>query len=297
MSRSVRLARNFFPLLLVVTVLIPFASASGPYVIGSANTVTADPNVARPSTNALRGAAFQRRAVLRFQCGEFYLHSALRLSRPVGQGGARSGHQSERRNSIRPHCQFLAGPGEHLFRHHGRAFPNIGPSWHIENDLTDYSSIFYTAQSGQADIGNTLCCGLTSTIFASAALEFYPLAKGRNRAGSRPGVGRSPAAPSGGTVALNSTSSTALRHLHPAHERRATRIWMSTRKVSRTTNSGTPALPTTWPRNWRTAAIPASARPKSQSTGNRRAWRRSLPGFSPVASILSYGSRSPECRL
>ncbi|MGB6801468.1 MAG: hypothetical protein WBE31_04330, partial [Candidatus Sulfotelmatobacter sp.] len=50
MPRSFRVARNFFPLLLVATVFIPLASASGPYVIGSANTVTADPNVTRPST-------------------------------------------------------------------------------------------------------------------------------------------------------------------------------------------------------------------------------------------------------
>ena len=33
---------------------------------------------------------------------------------------------------------------------------NIGPSWHIENDLTDYSSIFYTAQPVRPT-SETLC--------------------------------------------------------------------------------------------------------------------------------------------
>ncbi|MFZ0808724.1 MAG: hypothetical protein WAN03_21190, partial [Candidatus Sulfotelmatobacter sp.] len=36
-------------LLLAITV-IPVAFADGPYVIGSGNTVTADPNIPRPST-------------------------------------------------------------------------------------------------------------------------------------------------------------------------------------------------------------------------------------------------------
>src|ERR1700735_599045 len=50
MPRIPRMARNILPLLLFAAVLVPFASASGPYVIGSANTVSADPNVTRPST-------------------------------------------------------------------------------------------------------------------------------------------------------------------------------------------------------------------------------------------------------
>jgi hypothetical protein len=78
----------------------------------------------------------------------------------------------------------------------------------VENDLTDYSSIFYTAQSGQAQIGNTLCCGLTSTIYASASLEFYPLAEGQTAPVSANVVLALSAGPSGGTVTLNSGSST-----------------------------------------------------------------------------------------
>jgi hypothetical protein len=85
---------------------------------------------------------------------------------------------------------------------------NIGPSWHIENDLTDYSSIFYTAQSGQADIGNTLCCGLTSTIYASAWLEFYPVAANQAAPVTADQVYALSAGPSGGTVTLNSGTST-----------------------------------------------------------------------------------------
>ncbi|HZW96241.1 MAG TPA: hypothetical protein VFF64_25065 [Candidatus Eremiobacteraceae bacterium] len=50
MPRTLSLPRNLFPIVVLVTLLSPFALASGPYVIGSGNTVTADPNVPRPST-------------------------------------------------------------------------------------------------------------------------------------------------------------------------------------------------------------------------------------------------------
>src|ERR1700677_1452847 len=50
MLRTARLTQTFLPLLLLTIVLVPFASASGPYVVGSANTVTADPNITRPTT-------------------------------------------------------------------------------------------------------------------------------------------------------------------------------------------------------------------------------------------------------
>ena len=50
MSRSLCAVRNILPLLLAVTILVPLASASGPYTVGSSNTVTADPNITRPAT-------------------------------------------------------------------------------------------------------------------------------------------------------------------------------------------------------------------------------------------------------
>lgn len=105
-------------------------------------------------------------------------------------------------------ANFWLGPVNIYFGTTAEPSPNLGPSWHIENDLTEYSTIFYAAQSGQADIGNTLCCGLTSTIFASASLQFYPLASGQTAPVAADVVLPLSAGPSGGTVALGSTSST-----------------------------------------------------------------------------------------
>ncbi|MFZ0308822.1 MAG: peptide-N4-asparagine amidase [Candidatus Sulfotelmatobacter sp.] len=207
MTRTARFARNIFPLLLLAAVLVPLASASGPYVIGSANTVSADPNVVRPNTTPCVVQLFSDAQFFDFNVENFTFTPPSACPGPWAKVvleadiNLNAGIQYDRT------ANFWLGPVNIYFG--TTAEPsNIGPSWHIENDLTDYSSIFYTAQSGQADIGNTLCCGLTSTIYASASLEFYPLAKGQAAPLTANEVLALSAGPSGGTVALNSTSST-----------------------------------------------------------------------------------------
>ena len=204
----IALARNFFPLLLLTAVLVPFASASGPYVIGSANTVTADPNVTRPSTKPCVVQLFSGAAFYEFNVENFT------YAPPADCPGPWAKVVLEADINLNPGIQydrtanFWLGPVNIYFGTTAEPSPNEGPSWHIENDLTEYSSIFYTAQSGQANIGNTLCCGLTSTIYASASLEFYPVPKGQSAPVSANVVLPLSAGPSGGTVGLGSTSST-----------------------------------------------------------------------------------------
>ncbi|MGD0569459.1 MAG: peptide-N4-asparagine amidase [Candidatus Sulfotelmatobacter sp.] len=201
------LFRSLFSLFVVVSVLIPLASASGPYVIGSSNTVSADPNVTRPSTTPCVVQLFSDAQFYDFNVENFSYAPPAACPGPWAKVileadiSLNAGIQYDRT------ANFWLGPTNIYFG--TTAEPsNIGPSWHIENDLTDYSSIFYTAQSGQADIGNTLCCGLTSTIYASASLEFYPVASGQNAPVTANVVLPLSAGPSGGTVALGSTSST-----------------------------------------------------------------------------------------
>ena len=208
MSRTTRLARNILPLLLFTAVLVPIASASGPYVIGSANTVSADPNVTRPSTTPCVVQLFTGAQFFDFNVENFSYTPPAACPGPWAKVvleadiNLNAGIQYDRT------ANFWLGPVNIYFGTTAEPSPSEGPSWHIENDLTDYSSIFYTAQSGQADIGNTLCCGLTSTIYASASLEFYPVPAGQSAPVSANVVLPLSAGPSGGTVALSSTTST-----------------------------------------------------------------------------------------
>ncbi len=207
MPRVLCLARFSLPFLLVAALLVPSAFASGPYVIGSANTVSADPNVTVPTTTPCIVQLFSDAAFFDFNVENFTYTPPSACPGPwakvvlVANINLNAGIQYDRT------ANFWLGPVNIYFG--TTAEPsNIGPSWQIENDLTDYSSIFYTAQSGQADIGNTLCCGLTSTIYASASLYFYPLAAGQTAPVTANQVFALSAGPSGGTVGLGSSTST-----------------------------------------------------------------------------------------
>jgi hypothetical protein len=200
-------ARNIFALLLLSAMFIPLAFASGPYVIGSGNTVTADPNVTRPSTTPCVVQLFSGAQFYNFNVENFNYAPPAACPGPWAKVvleadiSLNAGVQYDRT------ANFWLGPVNIYFGTTAEPSSNLGPSWHIEKDLTEYSSIFYTAQTGQATIGNTLCCGLTSTIYASAMLQFYPLESGQTAPPAADEVLALSAGPSGGTVALNSTSS------------------------------------------------------------------------------------------
>ena len=147
--------------------------------------MTADPNVIRPTTTPCVVQLFSGAQFYDFNVENFTYAPPSACPGPWAKVvleadiSLNAGIQYDRT------ANFWLGPVNIYFG--TTAEPsNIGPSWHIENDLTDYSSIFYAAQTGQADIGNTLCCGLTSTIYASAVAGVLSArARPRNRAGSR----------------------------------------------------------------------------------------------------------------
>jgi hypothetical protein len=56
--------------------------------------------------------------------------------------------------------------------------PTLGPSWHIERDLTEYSNLLMSAQPGEINIGNLVNSSYTGVIYASAYLLFYPYTEG-----------------------------------------------------------------------------------------------------------------------
>jgi Peptide N-acetyl-beta-D-glucosaminyl asparaginase amidase A len=210
MPRGVCLVRNLVPLLLVVTILIPFASASGPYVIGSANTVTADPNVTRPSTTPCVVQLFTN---MGFDYTNYNLNP-YSYAPPTDCPGPWAKVVFEADINVTAGIQYdrtinvWLGATNIYFGTTSEPGPTLAPSWHVENDLTDYSSIFYAAQTGSVFMGNNLCCGLDGLIYASASLEFYPLAEGQTAPVVAGVVLPLSGGSSGGTVALNTTSST-----------------------------------------------------------------------------------------
>jgi hypothetical protein len=84
--------------------------------------------------------------------------------------------------------------------------PTFGPTWNVSRDLTDYSSLFTTAQSGEVDLGNLVNSEYTGVISGTATLSFYPVASGGTAPVVADVVYPLPDAP-GGAVALDTGTS------------------------------------------------------------------------------------------
>ena len=194
-------------LLLAVT-FVPLAFASGPYVVGSSNTVTADPNITRPSTTPCIVQLFSNAEFDNFDPFSFTFTPPADCPGPwakvvfTADINVTAGVQFDRT------ANFWLGPTNIYFGTTAEPSSNFGPSWHVESDLTDYSPIFMTSQAGTADIGNLVNTTYTGIIFASSTLEFYPLAKGQTAPITANEVFALSAGPTGGTVGLTSTTST-----------------------------------------------------------------------------------------
>ena len=195
-------------LALALATFAPAAFADGPYTIGSANTVTADPTIPRPSTTPcivqlLSSAEFDNYNPVPFtytppaDCPGPWAKVVFTADINVT-----AGIQYDRT------ANFWLGPTNIYFGTTAEPSPTLAPSWHVETDLTDYSPIFLTAQSGAADIGNTVNTTYTGIIYASSTLEFYPLAPGQTAPVTANEVLALSAGPTGGTVALNSSTDT-----------------------------------------------------------------------------------------
>jgi hypothetical protein len=160
--------------LLVCVRVTPGQGNDTRFQIGSSNTVTADPLVPRPHEEPCIVQLFSD-----FQFVNFNVQS-YQFTPPAGCPGpwekvvftadfnVSAGRQFDRTAIVDlgfVNLYFGTTPEP---RH------NLAPSWHVERDVTDYSALFHTAQSGDVVLGNLVNSTFTGVISGSAALEFYP---------------------------------------------------------------------------------------------------------------------------
>ncbi len=82
----------------------------------------------------------------------------------------------------------------------------VSPSWHAERDITDYSALLATTQSGRADLGNTVDSTYTGVITGNADLLFYPTVANAPTPALPDVVLPMSSSASGGTVSVSSAS-------------------------------------------------------------------------------------------
>jgi Peptide N-acetyl-beta-D-glucosaminyl asparaginase amidase A len=185
------ICRGFRTWLTGLMVVASFGFGNSSYAgspIGSGNTITADPPVSRPPGKYGAPTKVQLFDNLEFNSfnpqtfsytpPNFTLPTAPDSPRPwakvilVCDVNVTSGIQYDRaaRMTIGNTVVYIGTTSEPTAQ--------LGPSWHIERDLTEYSNLLMSAQPGQINIGNLLNGTYTGVIYASAYLLFYPYTQG-----------------------------------------------------------------------------------------------------------------------
>ena len=164
--------------LLAVAIAVPVysqaTSAASQYQIGTSLEATADPTVPRPHTKPCVVTLLSNQAFANYSNQPFTYTPPANCPGPwskvvfTGDLSIQAGVQYDRTANI-----FL-GDVDIFFGTTAEPLANTTDPWHVERDLTDYSALFKTAQSGFAAIYNIVEPGLNSSIFGTFQIEFYP---------------------------------------------------------------------------------------------------------------------------
>jgi Peptide N-acetyl-beta-D-glucosaminyl asparaginase amidase A len=195
--------------------IVTLAGTAGPAhaapVIGSSDTATADPPVARPSTTPCAVHLYANLAFADFSPKPFAYAPPAGCPGPwakvvfTGDFAVTAGRQFDRTASV-----WIGGAAIY-FGTTQEPSKTVAPTWHVERDLTDYAALFTTAQAGKAVLGNLVDGTYTGVISGSADLLFYPLERHQHAPATADLVLPLSDAADGGTVSLATPAATLTR--------------------------------------------------------------------------------------
>ncbi len=181
-----RHARTFLPrfrgpvfAMLSVALALPLSAQSNSplyptLTTGTSLEATADPLIARPNTKHCEVTLLSDQAFADFSNKDFTFTPPADCKGPwskvilTADFSISPGVQYDRT------AQLFFGGVNIYFGTTAEPLQSQTDTWHVERDLTDYSSLFKAAQSGYAFLGNIVGAdGLTSTIYGTFKLEFY----------------------------------------------------------------------------------------------------------------------------
>lgn len=195
-----------FAATLISLLVLLSAMAAAQLKIGSGNTAFADPPVPRPHTQPCKVTLYKG-----FKFADFNPKS-FTYTPPAACPGPWAKVILEANFSINQGRQFdrtaniWIGPTNIYFGTTSEPSHNVARHWHVERDLTDYSSIFTVAQDGAVDLFNVVNQTYTGILHGSADILFYPLAQNQTPPRTADQVIAFSSGPTGGTVSLYTTT-------------------------------------------------------------------------------------------
>jgi hypothetical protein len=151
----------------------PSPSDDRTFQIGSSNTVTADPLVPRPNEKPCVVPLFSNFQFVNFNIQSYSFTPPADCPGPwdkvvfTADFSVTAGRQFDRTAIVDLAFVNL------YFGTTPEPRQNLAPAWHVERDVTGYSALFKSPQSGNVILGNIVNGTFTGVISGSATLEFY----------------------------------------------------------------------------------------------------------------------------
>lgn len=185
------------------------ADAAAPgFTVGSANVATAAPTLPRPSTTPCAVPLFTGYIFNDFSSQTFNYTPPASCPGPwskvvlTADFSVTAGLQYDRTAHISvAGVNIYSGTTE-------EPGSSEAPSWHVERDLSEYASMFTTAQSGAVDLDNLVNSTYTGVLSGTAQLLFYPVDSNTPAAPSADAVYAFSSGANGRPVDLNTSTST-----------------------------------------------------------------------------------------
>jgi len=150
--------------------------AFGQLQIGSSNTATADPRVPHPKTTPCIVELFTNYRFGNFNPQSFPYAPPASCPAPWAKVILEADFSVTKGIQYDRTANIWIGPTNIYFGTTSEPDPSDARNWHVERDLTDYTSIFTVDQTGTVDLFNLYAKPYTGLLHGSAALYFYPLA-------------------------------------------------------------------------------------------------------------------------
>ncbi len=195
-----------FAATLIALLVLLSTIAAAQLKIGSGNTAFADPRVPRPHTTPCVVTLYKGFEFADFNPKSFTYTPPAACPGPWAKVILQANFSINQGRQFDRTANIWIGPTNIYFGTTAEPSHNVARHWHVERDLTDYSSIFTVTQAGTVDLGNLVNSTYTSILHGSADILFYPVAQNQTPPRTADQVIAFSSGPTGGIVGLNTTT-------------------------------------------------------------------------------------------
>jgi hypothetical protein len=203
-SAATLAARFILLTTILLTAILPPTLAAA-QIVGSGNTAFIEAPVVVPKTTPCKVDLYSNFKFNNFNPQSFTYTPPAGCPAPWGAVVLSADFSISKGIQYDRTANIWIGPTNVYFGTTAEDDPTDSRHWHVERNLTDYSSIFTVAQDGTVDLGNEVNKTYTGVLYGSAELLFYPVAQGQNPPRTADQVIAFSSGPTGGTVALDTT--------------------------------------------------------------------------------------------